>query len=170
MEHIPMGGEEKGMSNLRYLGKKYPTFISACSEDVYVDESNVLNLLNELMDISKKWSNEWMFIQLITKSDEIWSSDESNPTPIVIYEPGLEGPTKYGYKQNKSKSSILDKNGENINMRELDVVHCCIETRLGTYGKEPLMRALLDNLINVCIKANKLNKGIFFDFENYDYI
>jgi hypothetical protein len=170
LEHIPMGGEERGMSDLRFLGKKYPTFISACMEDLYVDEDNVPKLLEELLDISRKWSSDWVFVQLIAKSDEIWSSDEKNPTPIVIYEAGKEGPTKYGYKTGKNKSVILNSSGDNIHTSQLETVHCCIESKLGTYGKEPLIRGLLNNLIVSCQKATKSKKGLYFDFENYDYL
>lgn len=172
LEHIVLGGEQKGMSDLRFMGKKYPNLISLCSDDLYLHEENVQPLLDELMTISKQWSNQWTFVQLITKSDDMWSSNEENPTPIVIYEPNVESPSKYGYKTNTSNGNsnlILNTRGESIQSKKLDVVHCCLETKLGTYGQEPLMRGLLDSLITTCNKAIKNKKGIYFDFENYNY-
>ena len=55
------------------------------------------------------------------------------------------------------------------NQEKRETVLCAIETKLGVYGREPMMRALLEKLINTCKKAIKSGKGIMLNVNYYDY-
>ena len=169
LEHLKSGGEEKGMSSLRFLGTKYPILMSSFNEDVYLEKDQIEDFTKELKDIMSRWSNDWLFVQLIAKTQEIWSYGSSDSSSIVIYEPNKESPIKYGYRPNSPKSLILDKDGNNIKNEQQETIHCCIETKLGTYGKEPLMRNLLERLIDCSNKAFLNSKGIMISFEQYDF-
>lgn len=168
LEHIPSGGESKGMSNLRFFGTKVPTLIYNANSSEYISPENVEPLLNELLLISQKWSNEWILVHLFTKNQETWIGGPENPSLIVIYSSN-ESPSKYGIKKQSFNSFILDSKGEVIQKEDKEVVSCLLEEKLGTYGKEPLMVQLLDKMINSCKKALENKKGLFFDFQTYDY-
>ncbi|MDF2534287.1 MAG: hypothetical protein K0R18_444 [Bacillales bacterium] len=169
LEHIIGGGNAKGLDNLRLMGSKYPTFMYTANNDVYVDFDKTKSLLDELEDILSKWSNEWTFVMLFTKSQEGWNAGKSNPSPVVIYDPNLgESPIKMGYKHNNN-SGILDSSGNYMESGIHETVLCAIETKLGTYGREPLMKAALERLIDTCKKSISNKKGVLLDFETYDY-
>lgn len=169
LEHVTGGGNTKGLDNLRLLGSKYPTFMFTANNDIYVDSDKVELLLLELEDISKKWSNDWTFVQLFTKSQEGWNAGKDNPSPVIIYDPNKgESPVKLGYK-NSLNSGVLDSFGNYINTSQHETVLCAIETKLGSYGREPLMRGLLERLIEICRRAIENKKGVMLDFETYDY-
>lgn len=170
LEHVSSGGESKGLSDLRYLGSKYPTFTFIANEDIYVLKDQIDDLIKELEDISLKWSSDWTFVQLLTKSNEGWNGGNENPSPVIIYDPNVESPSKYGYRTNYTpQSAILNANGEKMTVQYQEQVLCPIEEKLGTYSKEPLIRQLLEKLLETCKKAKKDNKGVLFDFNQYDY-
>ncbi|MNX88640.1 hypothetical protein D3C86_1206160 [compost metagenome] len=170
LEHVVGGGNTKGLDDLRFLGSKYPTLMYTANNDMYVDPEKIQYLLKELEDISNKWSNEWTFVQLFTKSQEGWNGGSDNPSPVVIYDPNAgESPSRLGYKHN-GNSGLLDLNGNQLASSQHETVLCSIETKLGTYDREPLIKALLGKLIETCKKAIKSNKGIAFDYESYNYL
>lgn len=167
LEHIPLGGEPKGLTDLKYLGERFP-ILAYQLDSGFVSSELIPSLLNELGEILQKWSNDWMSVQLFTKSQDGWNGGKNDPSPVVIYEPN-ESPSKYGYKPYSPKSLIIDSKGEPISSPQLEVVHCIVESKLGTYGKEPLMRQLLERMIDICKKAIEKEKGIAFEFIEYDY-
>lgn len=170
LEHVVGGGKTKGLDNLRLLGSKYPTLMYTANNDMYVDTDKIQPLLIELEDISNKWSNDWTLVQLFTKSQEGWNGGNDNPSPVVIYDPSAgESPSRLGYKSNTT-FGLLDSKGNELAPSQHETVLCSIETKLGTYDKEPLMRSLLSKLIETCKKAIKNNKGIAFDYETYNYM
>lgn len=170
LEHLQNGGKEKGMDNLRLMGTKYPTLMFDGNNDIYISNSKLPMLLLELEEISSKWSNDWAFVQLFTKSLDGWNGGTENPSPVVIYDPNQgESPAKYGYKYNQKQFNVFDSKGEYMTHEKHEMVLCSIETKLGTYGREPMIRSQLDRLIDACKKGISSNKGIMLDIESYDY-
>lgn len=170
LEHVTGGGKTKGLDDLRFLGNNYPTLMYTANNDIYVDFDKLESLLKELEDISSKWSNDWTFVQLFTKSQDGWNGGKDNPSPVIIYDPNAgESPSKFGYKQNNS-FGILDAQGIQLESSQHETVLCSIETKLGTYGREPLMKSLLEGLIKTCKKAIDNKKGIMLDIEAYNYL
>jgi hypothetical protein len=166
LEHLPLGGESKGNSSLKYLGAKFP--ILAYKVDIgYINKENIIPLLSELEEISNEWSNDWTNVQLFTQSNEGWNGGVNDPSPVIIYDSNTEKPSKYGYKHYPSSSVII--NDDIVFSEQQEIVLCAISSKLGLYGQEPLMRLFLQNLINVCKKAIKNNKGIQIEFSNYNY-
>lgn len=171
LEHKTSGGKEKGLDNLRLMGSKYPTLMFSANDDVYVSNDNAKLLLPELEDILSKWSNDWTFVQLTTKSFNGWNGGKDNPSPVIIYDPNSgETPSKYGYQYTRPQYTIFDPKGDYITTEKQETVLCAIEMKLGTYGREPMMRSLLERLIDACKKAIKDDKGILLDIERYDYM
>ncbi|AEO93932.1 gp689 [Bacillus phage G] len=170
LEHLPSGGKEKGIDDLRLIGSKYPTFMFYGNDDFYITNDVLKDLLKELEDILKQWSNEWVFVQLFTKSTNGWNGGENNPSPVVIYDPNKgESPSKYGYQPSKSQFKIFSTNGDIIVPEKQEMVLCSLETKLGIYGREPMMKAQLERLIYTCKKCIEGNKGMLIDTENYNY-
>lgn len=171
LEHLPNNGKEKGLDNLRLMGSKYPIFMFSANSDFYISNEILKDLLFELEDIRKNWSNEWKFVQLFTKSSNGWNGGENNPSPVIIYDPTIgEKPSKYGYTQNnKSQFKIFNIDGDYMIPESQETVLCSMETKLGTYGREPMMRSQLERLIEACKKGIQNNKGIMLDVEKYDY-
>ena len=172
LEHLPNGGNVKGKDDLRFIGSNYPVLMYSGNDDIYINTEQLQPLLLELEDISKKWSNQWSFVQLFTKSANGWNGGKDDPSPVIIYEPSKgETPGKYGYYQSsKSNFGIFNSNGEFMNIKQKEIVLCAIETKLGTYGREPMMRTLLDRLIDACRRGIQNQKGIILDFETYNYM
>ncbi|MNC09845.1 hypothetical protein D3C75_574730 [compost metagenome] len=168
LEHLPLGGESKGNSDLKYLGAKYPTLMYK-TDDIFIKLENIEALLLELEDILSKWTNNLVFVHLLTKSQEGWNGGLENPSPVVIYDPTTESPSKYGYRPYASRPMLIDQNGNPIQSYQQETVLCSIEAKLGTYGKEPLLRQLLERLIRTCKKSLDNKKGIKFEFDKYDY-
>lgn len=162
MEHLVSGGSQKGKCDLRYLGSKFPTLMFN-TNDYYIVKENVQPLLLELESIRQQWSSNLSFVQLYTKSNEGFNGGKEDPSPVIIYDPNIESPTKYGYTS--TPSYIYDDNGDEIPFRE--IVLCSIEMKLGTYDREPLMKQLLDLLIETCKKAIANNKGIAINSEEF---
>ena len=170
LEHLPNGGKEKGLDDLRFMGTKYPTLMFSANDDVYIKYEKLESLLAELEDILSKWSNDWTFVQLMTKSMDGWNAGLKDPSPVIIYDPNKgERLSKYGYYSNQAPFAIFDKKGDYIYLEKRETVLCAIETKLGIYGREPMMRALLEKLINTCKKAIKSGKGIMLNVNYYDY-
>lgn len=170
IEHLSSGGKEKGMDNLRFMGTKYPNLMFDENDGVYISNSKLPALLLELEDISIKWSNDWTFVQLFTKSANGWNGGSDNPSPVVIYEPDNgETPAKYGYKYSQQQFAIYDTKGDTLVNETHEMVLCSIETKLGTYNREPMIRSQLIRLIDACKKGIRDDKGIMLDFENYNY-
>lgn len=168
LEHLPLDGESKGLSDLRHLGARFPAL--AYQVDGGPIASDVIPyLLNELGEVLNSWSNDWTLVQLFTKSQEGWNGGVNDPSPVVIYDPSIESPSKYGYKSYSQKPVLLNESGDPIEAPQQETVQCVIESKLGTYGKEPLMRSLLERIIETCKKAIENKKGITFEFNEYDY-
>jgi hypothetical protein len=169
LEHIPSGGEVKGKDDLRFFGTKYSQFMNTANHEPYVAPDDVESLLNELEEIQSKWSEDWSLVQLIVKSDEPLRIGPDSPSPVIIYDPQKESPTKYGYKAYKQNYGIVDSAGNFIESKEPETVLCAIEMKLGTYGRAALMRSQVTKLIEVAKRALNSKKGIAFDFDSYDY-
>lgn len=167
MEHTPIEGNNKGRSTLKHFGTKFPNFMYQNSLIITKDE--VLPLLQELEEIRKNWSNEWHYVTLVSKTDE-WNGGPNNPSTVIVYDANTEKPSKYGYNPyNAYSSGILDKHGNQVAASDIDAVLCKINSQLGSYREEPLLRALLERLIETCKKANNREKGVYLDIESYDY-
>ena len=170
LEHLPSGGVEKGISDLKTLGSKYPILMYNGNSSFYINNEDVSDLLIELEDIRKKWNNSWSFVQLFTKSLDGWNGGKDKPSPVVIYDPGKgESPTKYGYKYTTQQFGLYDPKGEFITSEKQEMVLCSIEMKLGTYGREPLLKNLLDRLIMTCKQAIEKEKGIMLNSAEFDY-
>lgn len=167
LEHLPLGGEEKGRSTLKWMGSVFPNFIF--SDSLLIPNEKVQSMLDELEQIRNFWSNEWYFVSLKSKT-ETWKGGLEDPSNVIIYDSLSERPSKYGYNPHSRNSNIiLDSYGNPINNSDSEVVLCAIESKLGSYGKEPLMRNLIESLISACKKALNFDKGVMLDVESYNY-
>ena len=167
LEHLPLGGEEKGKSTLKWMGSVFPNFIF--SDSLLIPNEKVQSILNELEKIRNLWSNEWYFVTLKSKTDN-WSGGLNNPSNVIIYDSTTERPSKYGYNPRiRNTNSILDSYGNPLGISDDETVLCAIESKLGSYGQEPLMRNLVESLISSCKKALNFNKGVMLDVESYNY-
>lgn len=169
LEHLPSGGEEIGVSNLRYLSTKFPHIACFCNDNDYILVNDIPNLLNELEQIKSLWNINWKFVNLYTKSNIPWSYGE-NPSTIIIHN-NSESPQKYGY--NTNYGSILDSKGNKIPKYGLETPLCSIHTTIGEYENGQILNFVLLDLISICKKAliNKKNIKINFtqnEFINYD--
>lgn len=169
LEHLPNGGEEIGVSSLKYLSSRFPEIASFCNESDYILNENVPALLSELEMVKLLWSINWKFVNLYTKSHTGWTYGE-NPSKIIIH--GVdESPQKYGY--NTNYGNILDSKGEKIKKLGLETPLCSVHTIIGEYENGQILNFILLDLISICKKAliNKKNIKINFtqsEFINYD--
>lgn len=166
LEHLPNEGERKGRSTLKWMGSSFPHFIF--QDNLHVKKDKVELFLSDLEKIRGKWSNEFYYVSISSKTDN-WSGGSENPSAVIIYDQAQEKPSKYGYNPyNMYSSGITDKDGK-ILSSQMEIVLCSVESKLGTYGKEPLIRSLLENMIECCKRAIKFEKGVYLDINSYDY-
>lgn len=167
IEHVPAGGNPRGTDTLRFLGTKYPVFMSIANDDAYVVPDRVERLLTELDDIARRWSGEWNYVQLITKSMDSWNPENGNSFRVIIYDSKTESPAQYGYDP-YHKPMVLDHRGDYVVPDERrNIVLCPIDAKVGIYGRGPLIKSQLYRLIESCRNALNGRKGIRLDFDAY---
>jgi hypothetical protein len=130
LEHIPGGGEISGISNLRFLGSKFPNFIHCFNDANVIASKDIPTLLEEINTIIREWNKNWIMATLYTKSNNGWQGGE-NPSPLIIYNSRTESPSKYWNANNYG--SILDANGNPMKKYDLDMALCGLDTPIGEY-------------------------------------
>lgn len=152
LEHIPNEGEIKGKSNLRFMGSKYPILASINIVDNYVNYEDAIKLLNELEDIQSHWDNNWIFVSLYTKIDKEWKYGNDNPDDILIHH---ENENIFL----NADSKMMNINGKNVSKNSVNIM-CTVSDKIGEYGRGPLIKQLLNQLINSLKLAIENKKGI----------
>lgn len=166
LEHLPNGGETKGLSDLRFLGTKYPALIYCCNDTDIVSNQNVVSLLEEIESIINQWNKDWALVSLYTKSELGWNGGD-NPSKVVIYDARTESPSKYGY--NTNYGNIVGADGKIIKKLDIDTVLCAVDGfKIGEYVNGQILYNVLIKMREVCKKAIKNGKDIKFDFERID--
>lgn len=161
LEHIPSGGEIKGLSNLRFLGTKYKNLIYAFNNSEILKLEDVYQLFNELENILSIWDKDWKIVSLYTKSLNGWNGGD-NPSQVIIYTSN-ESPRKYGYDTNYS--NIFGKNGEPIKKLDHETVLCeVIDGTIGEYANSQILYNLVIVLKEACRKAIKNQKDLRIKF------
>lgn len=161
LEHLPQGGEAKGLSELKYLSTLYPHFIFAANESPLLGLEYVKNLYIEIDNIIKAWNGKWKLVGLFTKSSAGWHGGD-DPSKVIIYEKG-ESPAKYGY--NQTYGSILGSNGKQIKKINEDVVLCAVDDEIGDYVNGQILYNTLVKLKEACKRAIQYNKDVMIEFE-----
>jgi hypothetical protein len=162
MEHLPSGGEARGISNLRFLGTKFPNFIYCCNDNNIIELANISGLLLEIETIIQTWNKDWWFATLFTKSSEGWQGGE-NPSKVIIYDSRTETPTKYGY--NTKYNNIFDVKGESIKKYDFDTVLCELDVPIGEFANGQILYNLLFQLRETCKRAIRNKRDIKIEFE-----
>jgi hypothetical protein len=157
LEHLPNDGEPKGISNLRYLGTKFPNLIYCCNDSNIIKYSTAKELLKELEVINRNWNKDWPYVTLYSKSGTDWQGGE-NPSPVIIYDARTESPTKYGY--NTHYGNILGTDGNLIKKYDINTVLCSINDSIGEYLSGSILYNMLIQLTQVCRNAVKNNRDI----------
>lgn len=165
LEHLPQGGEFKGLSNLRFLNTIYPHFIFIANESPLIGLNYVKELYSEINDIISKWNANWKIAALYTKSSMGWQGGEE-PSKLIIYEKG-ESPAKYGY--NQTYGSILGSNGKAIKKINEDIVLCSLDTEIGSYVNGAILYNTLVKLKEACKRAIQGEKDLMIEFEQTGY-
>lgn len=165
LEHLPNGGEDKGLSDLRFLGSIYPNLIYSCNDSNIIESGNVPTLLLELEDIIRKWNPQWSFVSLYTKSQEGWQGGK-NASKVIIVE-GKESPTKYGY--NSTYGKIVGVDGKRIIKYDIETVICTIDVSIGEYIQGHILYHTLLQLRDCCKKSIINKKDIIVDFQKSEY-
>lgn len=165
LEHLSSGDISKGKTTLKHMGSRFPNLIWL--DDVYIESEKLNLVLNELEEVRRLWSSEWFFVSLVSKTGD-FNGGHDNPSEVIIYESQTEKPSKYGYKPYQ-QSKILGEDGTQLPNSSSDIVLCSIESKLGSYGHEPLLRNFLENLIEGCKRAINFEKGVVLDTNSYDF-
>lgn len=161
LEHLQSGDVAKGKTTLKHMGSKFPNLIWL--DDVHIEPNKLNIVLNELEEIRRSWSSDWFFVSLVSKTGEF-----NNGSEVILYEAATEKPSKYGYNPYQ-KSKILNEDGNQMPNSSSEIVLCSIESKLGSYGHEPLLRNFLENLIEGCKRAINFEKGIMLDTNSYNF-
>lgn len=137
-EHLTSGGENVGITDFRFLGKKYPNIIDELNNFNVIENKNIKKLLDELNDIRNKWNKNITRIQILVpdKNDNI-----------------KEAKVKIISENDYYKIKNIDKN----------IVLCIITNNISDKFNSELFRLLFD-LIKACEKAliNKKDLDISF--------
>ncbi|MFW6242949.1 MAG: hypothetical protein ACOC2W_02225 [bacterium] len=161
-EHLPAGGEEKGISDLRYLGSKCPYLIECGNSSDVVLIENIEKLLNEIELIINSWNKDWKFASLYTRSPNGWQGGK-DPSQVIIYDKKTESPSKYGY--NTNYGSIVDSKGNKIKKFDDYVVLCSLGQSIGEFSHGTMLYQLLTKLKQGCMKAINNEKNIKINFK-----
>lgn len=161
LEHLPQGGESKGLSNLRFLNTVYPYFIFTANESPLIGLTYIKELYNEINDIISKWNANWRLAALYTKSSMGWQGGDE-PSKLIIYDKD-ESPAKYGY--NQTYGSILGSNGKSIKKINEDIVLCSLDTEIGSYVNGTILYNTLVKLKESCRRAIQGEKDLMIEFE-----
>ncbi|MFW6008581.1 MAG: hypothetical protein ACOCP8_04870 [archaeon] len=162
-EHLINNGQKKGITDLRYLGSKYPNFIMCGNDSNIIETDKIPNLLIEIEDIIKCWDKNWKYVELYTKSPEGWQGGIDNPSKVIIYHSETETPMKYGY--NKTYGSIINEHGNKIKKIDDNIVLCSLGESIGEYSHGTMLFQLLIQLKQSCIKAINLKQNIKLNFK-----
>jgi hypothetical protein len=165
LEHLPNGGEIRGLSDLRFLGTVYPNLIYCCNDTNIIELEDIPKLLLELDDIINKWNRNWNFVSLYTKSNNGWQGGQEASKVIIVE--GNESPTKYGY--NSTYGKIVGVNGKNIVKYDIDTVICTIDVPIGEYVQGHILYHTLFQLKECCKRAIKNQKDIMIDFQTIEF-
>jgi len=167
LEHLPQDGEEKGLTDLRFLSTKFPYFIFAANESPLLGLEYIKELYKEIDIIINSWNGKWRFVGLFTKSSAGWHGGD-DPSRVIIYDARVESPSKYGY--NQTYGSILGTNGKSIKKINEDVVLCSLDIEIGDYVNGAILYNTLIKLRETCRKAIQNNKDMLIEFEQgYEY-
>ena len=162
LEHVKSGGELKGVSNLRFLGTKFPNFIYCCNDSNLIEFKNISQLLDEVEDIIQSWDKNWKSVTLFTKGDIGWQGGV-NPSPVIIYENNVESPTKYGY--NSRYNNIVDAQGNSIKKYDFNTVLCSLDVPIGEYANGQILYNMIFQLRETCKRAIRNERDIRIEFE-----
>lgn len=165
-EHIALGGPAVGKTNLKYLGINYPKLMYCFNDTPYILKEDIDSLLQELKDIKSKWNTDIFIANLYSKSNLGWNGGD-NPSEVIIFEKNKDSLAQYGYKYNSTYSSLYDSTGNKLKL-DNDIILCSIR-KINEYNTYNIFTNLLNNLYNTCLKAQKSNKGIYIDINNYNY-
>ena len=165
-EHIPNGGIEYGLSNLKHLGTVCPNLINFGNESMFFDLKDIPHLLEELNDISSKWNSKWKIANLYAKSYENWKYGETNPSNVIIHNQN-ESPSNYGY--NQTYGPIVGLNGEQIKKVSDNTILCQLSDNIGEYAQGTILFQLLTQIKYICNKSINNGKSIKINFEHYEY-
>lgn len=167
-EHLICNDNVTGRFNLKNYGTKFPAFLLATTNN-YINKEYIEVILKELDDVKKQWNCQIYAANLYSKQDFDWIIGDENPSTLIIYNKDNESPAKYGYYNNSSGKygQIYGADG-NILKKDNNVVLCAIN-KIDIYREYNLLTQTLESLYNVFNSAKKQNKGVFLDFDNYNY-
>lgn len=167
LEHLPNGGEEKGVTSLKYLGIKFPNFIYSFNESNIIENNNLEPLLSEINEIIRLWDRKWKMANLYTNSLDGWQGGK-NASKVIIYDSFTESPTKYGYNR---YSNILDSSGKAYKKMLDDTVLCELNYNIGEFSNGQILYNILIQLKNACSKSlnNKRDVRIIYEETEKNY-
>jgi hypothetical protein len=165
-EYCNYNDKPTGKTTLKDFGRNYPILMFNFNASTYVLKEDVELLLKEIEDIRSKWNQNICIANIYTKSNFSWNVGDENPSSLIIYNEENETPMTHGY-YNNSYSNIFDSSGQKIKHEE-EIVLCAIQ-KIGIYSEYNLLTQLLDNLYNVINEAQKNQKGLCIDLDNYNY-
>lgn len=167
-EHLMYHDEVTGRFNLKHYGTKYPAFLLATSSN-YISAEYVSLIIQELEDIKSKWNNQIYAAHLHSKQEFDWIIGDENPSTLIIYNKDNESPSKYGYYNNNDNNYSKIYNIEGDLIKKNNNVILCAINKIDIYREYNLLTQTIDRLYNSLIKAKNSNKGVYLDFDNYNY-
>lgn len=169
-EHYMNTDKITGRTDLRYYATKYPAFLLGTSEE-YVNNKYVSLIIKELEDVMSNWNDQIYTAQLYSKQDFNWIIGDENPSSMIIYNKDTESPGKYGYYNNSpgKYGQIYGVDGNVLRSDKNNNIILCSINKVDVYREYGLLTRTLEKLLFTFKKAESNNKGIHFDFNNYDY-
>lgn len=163
LEHLANGGEERGLSDLRFIGTVFPNFIYSFNDVDFIKNSDLQALLDEIDLISSKWNKSWRMANIYTNVPISWQGGD-NPSKCIFHERG-ESSAKYVPNQLSRTSRILGPNGTNIRKEIENYVYCVIDEEIGEYGQGPILYGVLLQLRSAVSKAIQNGKDLKLELE-----
>lgn len=167
-EHLINTDVVTGRSNMKYYGTKYPVFLLGISSN-YISKDFVESIIIELEDVKSKWNNQIYSANLYSKQDFDWKIGDENPSSLIIYNKDSESPSKYGYYNNSDNGFSKIYNIEGDLFKKNNNIILCAINKIDIYREYNILSQTLDKLYNAFIKAKNSNKGVYLDFDNYNY-
>lgn len=169
-EHLKCNpSQPRGKTNMRYYGEKFPILMYQTGGSVYMKKDLLKDLINELKMVLSEWNENIYIANLSSTSDFLWIGGNENPSDLIIYNEEHENPKKYinGSSNAFHSTSIVDKDGNKLKQKN-EYILCSIK-KIDEFKEYNLLTNVLNTIYYAAISANENNKGLLFDFEDYDY-
>lgn len=163
LEHLASNGEDRGLSNLRFIGTIFPNFIYSFNDVDFIKNDELPALLAEINLITSKWDKSWRMANIYTNTPTSWQGGD-NPSKVIFHERG-ESPTKYVSNAVSRTSRILGPNGSNLRRDAESYVYCVIDEEIGEYGQGPILYGVMIQLREAVNKAIVNGKDLKLELE-----